>query len=74
MTGLLDGLRGFGFSGSEARRLLAQGAVKVNGETCRDPDREVVPGDEILAGKTGHPLVMLAAPHFRPRMDEGSLD
>jgi ribosomal protein S4 len=39
-------------SRSAARRVLAQGAVKINGEVVRDQDAVVEPGDRISVGKS----------------------
>lgn len=37
---------------SDSRRIVTQGAVKVNGELCDDFNREVAVGDLIEVGKT----------------------
>jgi len=43
----------FGLSGGEARRLIQQGAVSVNGDRIDDPAAtvDVAPGDVLRAGK-----------------------
>lgn len=43
--------RSFGISTSEARRSLAQGAVRVNGKTTQDLDADLSTGDRITLGK-----------------------
>lgn len=36
----------------DVQRLVAQGAIRVNGETVRDASAEVSPGDNLMIGKT----------------------
>lgn len=43
--------RAFSVSTSEARRALAQGAVRVNGQTVEELDYELWPGDYVQLGK-----------------------
>jgi ribosome-associated protein len=48
--GQLLKLAGIADSGAEAKALLAEGAVRVNGESEERRGRQLHPGDEILAG------------------------
>ncbi len=47
-------------SGGEVRRLLAQGAIRVNQERARDLGQTVAPGDEIRVGR--HRFLRLTGP------------
>ena len=42
----------FAFSGGEAKTLIAQGEVKVNGQVCTQRGKKIRPGDQVSAG--GH--------------------
>jgi ribosome-associated protein len=48
--GQLLKLAGIADSGAEAKALLAEGAVRVNGEPEERRGRQLHPGDEIVAG------------------------
>ncbi len=63
--GLLYLLRELGFAGStsEARRLVAQGAVAVDGEAVRDPKAWVPPGEHLVrAGRRRFARVRILPP------------
>jgi tyrosyl-tRNA synthetase len=62
-SGLLDLLKGLGFakSNSEARRLVAQGAVQVDGEVIGDPSLRLGAGSHLVkVGKRRFARVILA--------------
>ena len=40
-------------SKNQAKRLIKQGAVDVNGKTVLDPNFKIKPGDKIKVGKKG---------------------
>ena len=50
-------------SGGEVRRLVKQGAVRVNGEPVAAFDRTVHPGDELRVGRRRFPVRIVAAEH-----------
>ena len=42
---------GFAPTGGEAKQLVSQGLVRVNGETCLMRGKKIVPGDRVAAGE-----------------------
>mgnify|MGYP007100092220 CR=1 FL=1 len=57
-------------SASNARRICAQGAVRLNGELCEDWDREIVSGDEIQVGKRKVFVVIESTPTQPERTED----
>lgn len=60
---LIDALIGLGFAGSkgEARRLIAGGGARVNGEAASDGEQRIVPGTQpirVSAGRKRHGLIV----------------